>query len=300
MDYDHDLIFGSFITPAASALPQLEHAAREADRVGLDLVTLQDHPYNSGFLDTVTLIGHLAARTEHVRFAGNVLNLPLRPPAMLAKQIATIDRLSGGRVELGLGAGAFWDAIEAYGAPRLTPGQAVDALREAIPIIRALWGQHGTGSVRFDGTHYRVAGARPGPAPAHQVSIWVGAFKPRMLELVGGLADGWLLSLGRMTAPEIDDAHRRIDDAAQAAGRDPREVRRLANVVGQLQATPTRGLLHGPAEQWIDQLVTLALGFGFSGFVVAGDDTSQYDAIANDVIPAVREAVARERRARSA
>jgi alkanesulfonate monooxygenase SsuD/methylene tetrahydromethanopterin reductase-like flavin-dependent oxidoreductase (luciferase family) len=129
MDYGHDLIFGSFITPAASALPQLEHAAREAERVGLDLVTVQDHPYNPGFLDTVTLIGHLAARTEHVRFAGNVLNLPLRPPAMLAKQIATLDRLSGGRVELGLGAGAFWDAIEAYGAPRLTRGQAVDAPR---------------------------------------------------------------------------------------------------------------------------------------------------------------------------
>lgn len=289
MDYGHDLIFGSFITPAASSVPQLLLAAREAERVGFDLVTLQDHPYNSGFLDTLGLIGHLAARTERVRFAGNVLNLPLRSPAMLAKQIATLDLLSGGRIELGLGAGAFWDAIEAYGAPRLTPGQAVDALDEAIPIIRALWGRLGAGGIRFEGEHYRLAGARPGPAPAHDVAIWVGAFKPRMLDLVGRLADGWLPSLGRMTETEIADANRRIDEAAQHAGRSPGEVRRIGNVLGALGGT---------TQEWVEQLTVLALEHGFSGFILAGDDTSQYDLIAAEIVPAVREAVARERGSR--
>ncbi len=131
-DYGNDLIFGSFVTPVNTAPQQVVALAQASERAGLDLVTFQDHPYQAGFLDTWTLLSYVAARTERIGLAGNVINLPLRPPAVLARSPASLDLLSGGRFELGLGAGAFWDAIEAMGGRRLTPGQAVDALREAI------------------------------------------------------------------------------------------------------------------------------------------------------------------------
>src|ERR1022692_3733343 len=187
-DYGHGLLFGSFITPAA-ALPQL------SEQAGLDLVTFQDHPYQPAFLDTWTLLSYVAAATTSVRLAANVINLPLRQPVVLARSAASLDLLTGGRGELGLGAGAFWDAIEASGGRRLSPREAVDALGEAITIIREVWAADQRGGVRVDGAHYQVTGAKRGPAPAHPICIWVGGYKPRMLALIGAAADGWLASL---------------------------------------------------------------------------------------------------------
>src|SRR5690606_31569107 len=132
---------------------------------------------------------YIASRTERVHLVPNVLNLPLRPPAVLARAAASLDLLSGGRLALGLGAGAFWDGIAAMGGPRRSPGEAVAALEEAIAIIRALWDTETRGGVRFEGAHYRVSGAKRGPAPAHDIGIWVGAYKPRMLRLTGRLGD---------------------------------------------------------------------------------------------------------------
>src|SRR5687767_10085239 len=144
-DYGHDLQFGVFITPDAEQAPAVVELARLADAAGLDLVTFQDHPYQRRFLDAWTLLSVVAAQTTSVRLALNVANLPLRDPLMLAKAVASLDVLSGGRVELGLGAGAFWEAIGAMGGPRRTPGESVDALREAIGIIRAAWASGGKG-----------------------------------------------------------------------------------------------------------------------------------------------------------
>jgi alkanesulfonate monooxygenase SsuD/methylene tetrahydromethanopterin reductase-like flavin-dependent oxidoreductase (luciferase family) len=139
-------------------------------------VTVQDHPYQAKFLDTWTLLSVIAARTVTLRVAPNVANLPLRLPAVLARSVASLDLLSDGRVELGLGAGAFWDAIAANGGTRLTSAGSVRALEEGIAVIRAMWAVDG-GSVRVDGRHHRVWGAHPGPAPAHDVGIWLGAYK---------------------------------------------------------------------------------------------------------------------------
>jgi alkanesulfonate monooxygenase SsuD/methylene tetrahydromethanopterin reductase-like flavin-dependent oxidoreductase (luciferase family) len=150
-DYGHDLLFGSFITPAAAASDQVVALARLSERAGLDLVTVQDHPYLPGFLDAWTLLSYLAAATSTIRLAPNVINLPLRQPAVLARSAASLDLLSGGRVELGLGAGAFWEAIEANGGRRQRPGEAVDALGEAIGIIRQIWDTGQRGGVRVDG-----------------------------------------------------------------------------------------------------------------------------------------------------
>ncbi len=138
-DYGHKLAFGSFITPRNDRPGDVVKLAQLSELAGLDLVTFQDHPYQSSFLDAMTLLTYVAAKTERIRLAGNVLNLPLRPPAVLARAAASLDLLSGGRFELGLGAGAFWDAVEAMGGPRRTPGESVEALEEAIDVIRQIW-----------------------------------------------------------------------------------------------------------------------------------------------------------------
>ena len=217
-DYGHELQFGVFITPDAGQADAVVELSKLADLVGLDLVTFQDHPYQARFLDTWTLISVVAAQTTNVRLAPNVVNLPLRPPVVLARSVASLDILSGGRVELGLGAGAFWDGIAALGGRKLTPGQSVDALAEAIEVIRASWNAAG-GPIRHEGEHYRIVGAHPGPAPAHDVEIWLGAYKRRMLALTGAKADGWLPSQAYVELGDLQGMNDAIDRAAEEAGR---------------------------------------------------------------------------------
>jgi alkanesulfonate monooxygenase SsuD/methylene tetrahydromethanopterin reductase-like flavin-dependent oxidoreductase (luciferase family) len=294
-DYGNDLMFGSFITPVNTAPQEVVALAQASERAGLDLVTFQDHPYHAGFLDTWTLLSYVAARTERIGLAGNVLDLPLRPPAVLARAAASLDLLSGGRFELGLGAGAFWDAIVAMGGRRLTPGQAVDALSEAIDIIRGVWDASNPARLRVDGTYYQVNGARRGPAPAHDIGIWVGAYKPRMLRLTGSKADGWLPSLSYIPSlSDISDANAIIDEAAREAGREPAAIRRLLNIGGRF-GPPGDEFLSGPPEQWAEQLATLTFEYGFTGYIVAADDPATISRFGQEVAPALRELVAAER-----
>jgi alkanesulfonate monooxygenase SsuD/methylene tetrahydromethanopterin reductase-like flavin-dependent oxidoreductase (luciferase family) len=164
-DYGHDLLFGTFLTPSAQRPDQVVALAQLAEQAELELATFQDHPYQPAFLDTWTLMSYVAAATARIRLSANVLNLPLRQPAVVARSAASLDLLSGGRVELGIGAGGFWDAIEANGGRRLTPGQSVDALDEAIRIIREIWDAEQRGGIRVAGDYYRVMGAKRGPAP---------------------------------------------------------------------------------------------------------------------------------------
>lgn len=191
----------------------------------------------------------MAAQTTSITVSGNVLNLPLRPPALLARSAASLDILSAGRFELGLGAGGFWDAIEAMGGRRLSPGQAVAALEEAMTVLRELWDTQQRGGLRFDGPYYQVHGAKRGPAPAHGISIWLGAYKPKMLGLVGRHADGWLPSLGYLKAGDLAADNKLIDEAAVDAGRTPADVRRLLNITWEFSRS-SQGLLRGPVRQW--------------------------------------------------
>jgi alkanesulfonate monooxygenase SsuD/methylene tetrahydromethanopterin reductase-like flavin-dependent oxidoreductase (luciferase family) len=291
-DYGHDLLFGVFVPPSAEHADAVLALARRADEAGLDLVSVQDHPYNPQFLETWTLLTTIAAVTSRVRVFPNVANLPLRPPAVLARQVATLDILSGGRAELGIGAGAFWDAIEAMGGPRRSPGQAVAALREAIGVVRALW-TPGRGA-RLAGEHYPVHGAKPGPFPVHDVGIWVGSYQERMLRLTGELADGWLPSSPYAPPDQLAGMNAVIDAAAIAAGRSPGDVRRIYNVNGSF-ADGGSQFLQGPPKVWVEQLAGLALDEGISGFVLTVDDTTMIDRFAAEVAPAVRELVAAER-----
>jgi alkanesulfonate monooxygenase SsuD/methylene tetrahydromethanopterin reductase-like flavin-dependent oxidoreductase (luciferase family) len=287
-DYGHELQFGVFLTPVAVQADDLLALARAADAAGLDLVTVQDHPYQARFLDTWTLLSVIAAQTARVRVAPNVANLPLRPPVVLARSVASLDILSGGRVELGIGAGYFWDAIAAAGGTRLTPGQSVDALAEAIDIIRAVW-TAGANPIRHNGEHYRVVGAQSGPAPAHAVEIWIGALKPRMLALTGAKADGWLPSLVNASVDELPAMNASIDAAAEIAGRSPREIRRMYNISGSFGHGP--GLLQGQPREWAEQLAEITLLNGISTYILPVASTGELERFAQDVAPAVRELV---------
>lgn len=293
MRYGHDLQFGIFATPVAEPAEHAAGLAVVAEEAGLDLITFQDHPYNPQFLDTWTLISYAASRTNRIRLAGNVLNLPLRDPVQLARSVASLDRLSGGRIELGLGAGAFFDGIGAMGGRKLTAGQSIEALSEGINIIRSLWDSSAASSVEFEGAHYQVHAAERGPAPAHKVDIWVGAYKPRILRLTGRLADGWLPSLGYLEGgPSAMTAmNAEIDAAAIAAGRQPAEIRRMLNINGRFQQSE-RGLFQGPPEAWARQIVEIEQEYGISTLILAADDPATVALFGTVVAPLAREQAA--------
>lgn len=293
-DYGRKLEFGASVEPLADPPDRAARVAVAADRAGLDLLGIQDHPYQRRFLDTWTLISTLVPQTESLRFFPDVASLPLRPPAMLAKAAASLDVLSGGRVEVGLGAGAFWDAIEAMDGPRRSPGEAVRAIEEAIRVMRLVWSEER--SLRFEGEFYSLKGMRPGPRPAHEMGIWVGAYGPRMLDLIGRRADGWVPSLGYTSPEQLPGMQRRIDEGARSAGRDPAGIRRVLNVSGRIGGS-ANGPLDGPASAWAGELTRLVLEVGFDTFVFwpGEDHVRQVELFAGEVAPAVREAVGRER-----
>lgn len=290
--------FGVFLSPDIEGLPQLTEKARAAESAGFDYVSIQDHPYVPHYVDTFALIAHLTAVTSRIRFMTNVANLPLRPAPMLAKTSAGIDLLSGGRFELGLGGGRVWEQIAGLGGPRWTPGEVVAATSEAVDTIRALWTAESV--LNVPGAHYPLVNVAGGPSPAHRIGIWLGAAGPRMLDLVGRKADGWIapLATGFDTKPAAQD---RIDAAARAAGRQPSDVHRVIQLVGLVdRGTATRPRtgrgntpIQADAESWariITEFVTEER-FDTVNFVPQNESIDQLRRFGDDVIPRVRAAL---------
>ena len=189
---ERDVLFGSSLGPwngvdAGDVAGVLGVVAR-ADRDGLDLFTLADHPYFGDKLDAYAALGFLLGRTTRIAGMVSVTNLASRPAPVLARAITSLSALSGGRVVLGLGAGALWDMITRLGVPRLDPGAAVRAMEEAIILVRALSG--GGDPVTFDGEFYRVSDLDPAAVAAPPV--WTGSGGPKSLAVTGRLADGWV------------------------------------------------------------------------------------------------------------
>ena len=284
---DTTLKFGYFLIPNAES--PLLSIAQEAERLGLDYIAVQDHPYQRRFVDTFTLLSMIAATTSRIRLFPDAANLPLRPPAVMAKAAASIDLLSGGRFELGLGAGGFREAIEAYGGPRRSPGESLTALAEAIEVIRKVWS--GDRNLRFEGKHYQLRGAHSGPLPAHPIGIWLGVTGPRALKLAGEVADGWVPSF-RGDLTKIANMTKRLNDAIAEAGRDATSVRRILNVNGTITNGATNGMLQGPVNQWVEELTDLALTYGFDTFIFWSEGAGQLQKFAEEVVPAVRAEVA--------
>ena len=280
--------FGLNVDPRAGGLRIAERITAIADSAGLEYIGIQDHPYHADFVDTMILITWLAARTRNVHFFPNVANLPLRPPAMLAKQAASVDLLTGGRFELGLGAGAFADRIAGMGGPHRTAAQARAALSEAIDIIRAGWAGR---PFSYQGTYY-AADAAPGPSPAHDIALWLGVIGPRSAELVGAKADGWSVSAPYVPPASLPRLNDIITMAARNNGRDPGEITRLYNVMGSIRPDDADAF-NGPVARWVDTLTALYAGSGMNAFVFwpTGDRERQSRIFAEQVVPAVRAAL---------
>ncbi|MCI2423852.1 LLM class flavin-dependent oxidoreductase [Saccharopolyspora sp. K220] len=285
--------FGALLDQSADRAQDVVGLAELMEQLGYDVVTLSDHPYWPERLDTIALLSTLVARTRRITVMPNLLNLPLRPPAMVARTAATLDILSGGRFELGLGAGAqqMWESIVAEGGPMRTAGQSIEALEEATYLIRALWTSKE--DVEFRGGYYRLGGARPGPPPLHEISIWFGAYQPRMLRVVGAIGNGWISSSPFFPPEALPNANRVIDEAAQAAGRSPQSIRRGYNIEGEFGAGS--GFLQGPPTVWAQQLAELVLAGQIDTFFLFQASSPDFlRRFAAEVAPAVRELVAKD------
>jgi alkanesulfonate monooxygenase SsuD/methylene tetrahydromethanopterin reductase-like flavin-dependent oxidoreductase (luciferase family) len=294
-DYGHRLQFATFPEPLATRAPGALELAVLSEELGYDLVMFQDHPYRPEYLDVWALMSWAAARTTRIHVAPNVLNMAMRSPALVAKSAASIDLLSGGRFELGLGAGFLWDQMTAMGVPRRTHAQAISALGEAVDVIRATWNTSASGPVRAGGAYHHVDGMLPGPAPAHDMPIWLGAYKPRMLRLAGRKADGWAAMLGRVKSrAQWQAASAVIDEAAAEAGRDRAAIRRIAGIAGTFSRAGD-GFLQGPPAQWAEQLLPSVVEDGVGTFIVVTNARADIQRFAEEVAPALRSAAAAER-----
>jgi alkanesulfonate monooxygenase SsuD/methylene tetrahydromethanopterin reductase-like flavin-dependent oxidoreductase (luciferase family) len=180
--------------------------------------------------------------------------------------------LSGGRFELGIGAGASWDQIVAMSGKLRTAREAIQALEEGIVVMRAVWNGHD--SLSYDGKCYSLRGLRPGPRPAHTIGIWVGAVAEMMLHLTGRLADGWAAPIVSYLPCECWRwAQEAIDYGARQAGRDPSNILRAANLVGCITYSQGGGQLRGStpfagtSTDWMKVLTELSLDTHFDTFI---------------------------------
>ncbi|WP_297625450.1 LLM class flavin-dependent oxidoreductase [Nocardia sp.] len=298
-----EVVFGFGAHSTIDDHAQLLRMAQQADSDGLDIVSLSDHPYIGERVDAYAALGFILGGTQHISGLANVTNLPTRPAPMLARTVAGLSALSGGRIVLGMGAGGLWDRISAMGVAPLSPAEAVEAFEEAIVLIRKLSG--GGAPVTFHGKHYRVDQVEPSPVPAPPV--WTGSVGRKSLAATGRVADGWLPG---HAADWLSERYRSsrpiIDEAAAAAGREPADIRTIFNFQGRITTSPlpaTRDAdgrwIGGNAEQWVEELTTAVLDHDASGFIVFApgggpQDLESLKRWGRDIVPAVREAIAKE------
>jgi alkanesulfonate monooxygenase SsuD/methylene tetrahydromethanopterin reductase-like flavin-dependent oxidoreductase (luciferase family) len=297
-----DVVFGFGTHPGIDDIPALLSMARQADRDGLDIFTLSDHPYIGRRLDAYAALGFVLGGTQRIAGFANVTNLPTRPAPMLARTITSLSALSGGRVVLGLGAGGLWDRIADMGVPRLSPGDAVDAFEEAIVMVKKLSG--GGPPVTHRGRYYQVHQIEPAPVAAPEV--WTGSVGRKSLAATGRVADGWIPG---HAADWLSERYRSsrpvIDEAAASAGRDPGEIRTIFNFPGRVTDRPLAATrdrdgrwLGGSVDQWVEELTGAVLEHGASGFTLFSADHGAPDQTllarwAREIAPAVREAIAK-------
>jgi len=284
--------FGISVIPSASGRSDPVVQAVRAEELGFDMVAIWDHPHgeNPSF-ETWTLMTWIAARTSRIGVVSDVLGLPLRLPALTAKMAESLDRLSGGRLVLGLGAGGSNAESAGYGAPVRTRREKVEALEEALTVIRGVWSEP---TFTFEGRHYRNDDALLEPKPARAIPIWLGTYGPWAVELTGRLADGWIPSMGYLPSATARPALQRVRAAAERAGRDPDAIDYAYNVSvrigGPPPQDPDRQLAGEPDEVVEGVLELLELGFTVLNFWVGGRRDEQAERLATEILPTVRQA----------
>ncbi|HYG72749.1 MAG TPA: LLM class flavin-dependent oxidoreductase [Actinomycetota bacterium] len=285
--------FGVTIIPSTTPRSDPVAEAVLAEELGFDLVSVWDHPHgeNPSF-ESWTLMTWMAARTRRITVASNVLGLPFRLPALTAKMAESLDRLSGGRLVLGLGAGASEAEFAGYGAPVRSPGEKIDALAEAIEIIRGTWSQP---VFTYDGRYYRNEGALLEPKPERHIPIWLGTYGPRALELTGRVADGWIPSMRYAPPPDAMRKREIVLHALDASGRDAAAFDWAYNVSARIGGDAARDpdqQIAGEPDEVIERLVELLeMGFTTLNFWLGGRRDDQMRRLAIEVLPDVRRIV---------
>jgi probable F420-dependent oxidoreductase len=284
------VLIGLSISTAATPGADPVAAARRAEELGFDLVSASDHLHGrQPTYEPWTMLSWIAAATSRIRVATRVLGVPYRPPSVLAKMAESFDRLSGGRLILGLGGGAVDEEFRAFGLPVRSPRDKVDGLEEAIRIARGLWSRP---RFSFDGRLYRTDGADLEPKPDRHIPIWLGTYGNRALALTGRLADGWIPSLGYAPPERVVAMRERVLAAASAAGRDPAEVTCAYNVGVRVderaEARPDEVV--GSPEVVAERLLGfLELGFTALSLIPMGPgQREQAERLAREVVPALR------------
>jgi len=268
-----------------------------AEAVGYDPVPAGHPRQTYPTYETWTLLTWIAARTSRIAVMPRVLGVPFRRPVLVAKAAESLQRLSDGRLILGLGAGYRDTEIRAAGAPALTPRAKADGLADAIAITRAAWTLP---AVSYHGDAYSVDDLDLEPKPAQPIPIWLGAVGPRGLALAGRAADGWIPFL-RFAGPDrIPQLLDQVRAASVAAGRPADAVRAVYSVPVRLDpaARSTGEVITGSAADITEQLQGFT-ELGFTGFdLIAGRD--QIRALAEDVLPALKTALQQPQQSRSA
>lgn len=287
-----DILFGLDVPPSAAAGSDPVAEARRAEELGFDFVSTSDHPCgDQPNYETWTMLSWIAAGTSRIRVASRVLGVPYRPPAMVAKMAETFDRLSGGRLILGLGGGASDDEFRAFGLNVPSPRDKVDGLEEAIRIIHGLWSEPG---FTFQGRLFHTDAAEIAPKADRHIPIWLGTFGKRALDLTGRLADGWIPSHGMAPPEDIPAMRERIMAGAREAGRRPEEITCAYNMEISVdeRAAADPQLVSGSADAVAQQLIGFVkLGFTAFNFKPHGDRAEQVERLAREVVPMVRAGV---------
>lgn len=286
---------GVLIVPSASGRSDPVAQALRAEELGFDLTSIWDHPHGEHpSFETWTLLTWIAARTSRIGLATDVLALPFRLPAIIAKMAESLDRLSGGRLTLGLGTGGNNAEAAGYGAPVRTPAEKVVALEEALEVIRGVWSES---PHTFEGRYYRTEGAMLEPKPDRRIPIWLGTYGPKALELTGRLADGWIVSMGDPYLGDVTPKIQAVRAAAERAGRDPNSLEYAYNVIVRVGGPPSddpERRIAGEPDEIVERLLELLeLGFTVINFWVRGhreeQQEEQHERLASEVVVPLRQ-----------
>ena len=250
-------ISGAWATPE-----NLVRVAAEAEELGYaSLWTLQRllvstdqelPPVYRSVLDPVTALAFAAARTSRIRLGIGVINIPFVPPAYLAKQAATLDVLSGGRLDLGLGVG--WSPAEFVASGASTARRGPRTV-EYVQVLHTLWADEVS---EFDGEFYTVPPSRMLPKPVQRPGppVLLGGGVPAALNRAGRIADGWISSSGADLSRLADDVAL-VRKGAEEAGKDPAAVRVIVRGVVRVDGSADR-LLSGPYDKIREDAAWLA------------------------------------------
>ena len=260
-----------------------------AEQGGFDHCWAMDHLATIGAIgddrpifDGWALLAAMAAATSKVRMGLLVTGITYRNPALLAKLATTVDHLSGGRLEFGIGAAWAANEHEMYGIPGLD--HRVGLLSEGLQVVKSLWTRERTD---FDGRYFKMKNAVANPKPIQKPHppIWVGASGPSTLRLVARHADVWNMTSGVAEHQKAIETSKALDEACATIGRDPAEIRRSVQVPAGDDPGALVDGLHRYHEEGFSELIVMLSG---GGMPTAKDPVRTATMVAERVLPAVR------------